>query len=315
MDHIRARIKQEQAQKYRNERRKLRQLWEDGGWEAVAEALDRRCPWCLRLLEPTISEGLNGDLLFVWPDYCGCAQEQANLALEKREAEQAAREWERLRWAEALNRSGMVGWLASATFESYEPREDWVGANVCKAGVMDYANALFGDAVNGKPWLILHGSYGTGKSHLAAAVIHEALRKGRRQCYFRVWPQYLKRLQKSWNHREGDEVTSDIVEELQQGTIIVIDDLDKKQPSRSGWAEDELFAVLNYRYNRALPTILTFNHSPDDPYVTPDGQTTSATALEAYLGRATLDRISQLAFDVIQFQGPSYRSSIEWKGV
>lgn len=260
---------------------------------------------------PKIYEAWKGKQI-IWPDSCGCVQEQANLTLEKKEAEKAARAWERELWKTSLVNAGLVGWLASATFESYSPREDWKGTDVCKAGVMDYTSALFENKLEGKPWLILHGSYGTGKSHLAAAVIHEALRRGRKQCYFRVWPQYLKRLQKSWNRRDGDEFTSDIVEELQQGSLIVIDDLDKKQPSRSGWAEDELFAVLNFRYNRTLPTILTFNHSPDDPYVTPDGKATGRTALEAYLGRATLDRISQLAFDVIQFTGPSYRSGIEW---
>lgn len=167
-------------------------------------------------------------------------------------------------------------------------------------------------------WLILYGQYGNGKSHLAAAVIREALAHGwttpstgsGRGCYFRVWTEYLKRLQASWKPRPDDleaEAEADIVAELQDGRLVVIDDLDKKDPTV--WTRGVLYGVLNYRYNAELPTILTFNFGPDDA----DPRAPGRLALEEYLGRASLDRLIGAACDVIEFGGPSFRSGVTWQ--
>ena len=87
-----------------------------------------------------------------------------------------------------------------------------------------------------------------------------------------------------------------------------IDDLDKKDPGRSGWAREELYTVLNHRYNAQLPTILTFNYAP----VEADPNAPGRLRLERYLGRALVDRVIGAAFDVVAFDGPSYRSGVPW---
>ena len=284
-------------------REHLRQLYAQGP-EAVAEALNRRCPWCQSLLVPQILDGWKG-LQAVFPDYCGCKGERAGLAAEEKRRQEALDEADRRRWTLGLSRAGLVGWLANATFESYTDREDWDGAALCRAGVWDYANVVLGGGLGDQPWLVLHGYYGTGKTHLAAAVVREALTHGWSQCSLRVWPDYIKRLQASFNHQKGEERTSDIVDELERGRLDVIDEIDKKEPSRSGFTENELFTVLNYRYNERLPTVLTFNHGPRDT----DRRAPGRMALERYLGRAILDRVVGAAYDVIGFDGPSHRWS------
>jgi DNA replication protein DnaC len=152
-----------------------------------------------------------------------------------------------------------------------------------------------------------------GKSHLAAAAIHEALNAGWTNCYFRVWPEYLRRLQVSWNRPKDDngewigESEADITEEFQKGRLIVIDDLDKRQPT--DWSRSVLYTALNHRYNAQLPTILTFNFGPDHV----DPKAPGRMALENYLGGAIFDRLLQSVFDVIEFNGPSYRSGVTLK--
>jgi len=156
--------------------------------------------------------------------------------------------------------------------------------------------------VDGK-WLILHGGYGTGKSHLAAAVIREAMEADVPQAYFRVWTEYLKRLQASWDDN-AREHTSDIERELASGRLVVIDDIDKRRPT--AWTREVLFTALNRRYNARLPTVLTFNYGPDDV----DRNAPGRLALEEYLGRATLDRLLEVSI-MVEFAGPSYRSGVE----
>jgi len=286
------------------------------GPEAVAEAYNLVCPWCGRRQTPRIVDAGEihtffrdkNRLVAIWPDRCGCEEERAGLARERERCHHRRQEFEAQKWIDNLRRVGLSGWLASATFESFTEREEWRGALICKSAVEEYADALLANELGDQPWLIMYGNHGTGKSHLAAAVVHEAMGRGWTRCYFRVWPEYIARLQASWNRQEGEERTRDVVAELQTGNLVVIDDLDKKQPSQSGWAEDELYTVLNHRYNKGLPTVLTFNHRPDDA----DPLAPGRLALEAYLGRAVLDRVIGAAYDVIEFDGPSFRSGVEW---
>jgi hypothetical protein len=51
------------------------------------------------------------------------------------------------------------------------------------------------------------------------------------------------------------------------------------------------------------------NYGPGDV----DAAAPGRLALEAYLGRAVLDRVIGAAFDVIEFSGPSYRSGMKYK--
>ena len=86
----------------------------------------------------------------------------------------------------------------------------------------------------------------------------------------------------------------------------MIDDLDKR--SATEWSREVLFSVVNERYNKGVPTVLTFNHGPGDR----DPKAPGRLALATYLGEAVLDRIVGAAFDVIDFDGPSYRSGVKY---
>lgn len=250
--------------------------------------------------------------MFIWPDLCGCPEEAQALQQQKTQAELTeAQQREQARCA-MLNRAGLVGWLAEADFEQFQPRHDWPGAMKCKERVMAYALALAGDSFevahhpvyrpHKKNWLIMYGHYGNGKSLLAAAMVREHLNFG---AYFRVWPDYERRIRGSYKP-DARETEDDIIAELQQGAFVVIDDVDKRKATE--FTRGVLYSVLNYRYNSELPTVLTFNYSPEDI----DPRAPGRLALEEFLGTAVLDRIIGSAFDVIEFDGPSYRSGIQW---
>lgn len=208
-----------------------------------------------------------------------------------------------------LSNAGLTGKLAGWTFEAFERRQDWPEAIKCQLTCQRYADLFIRQELGNHPWLILYGNYGCGKSHLAAAIVHEVIEAGAKRCYFRVWPNYLERLMNSFG-RSGDgtqkETTGEIVSELESGNLIVIDDIDKQHPTRSGWAEEKLYTGLNRRHNRNLATVLTFNFGPGDA----DPDAPGRLVLEKYLGRAILDRIAESQFAMVPFGGPSYRSKV-----
>lgn len=208
--------------------------------------------------------------MWIFSDNHGCRPEHKHNQTQAVKAAQERIDQERQWQIARLRSAGLVGWLGRATFDGFKDRQDWPGAMDCRARAMKYCDALIGGQIfPSQNWLILYGNYGNGKSMLAAAIVRAALDSGWSKCYFRAWPQYLERLKASW-HREKKQVFSedeapqetetDIINELQNGRLIVIDDLDKKPGT--DWTRSTLYSALNHRYNAELPTILTFNYSP-----------------------------------------------------
>lgn len=241
---------------------------------------------------------------------CDCEGAQAAIAARRDEEKERERQAEYAAFLTRMHHSGLKGWLAEATLDNYRRRKDWPGAIELCVQVRRFVDAVIQQQVGDRCWLILYGRYGTGKTHLAAAAIREAITHGISGCYFRSWTEYLKRLQASWDRQPGEQRSSDIVTELQKGTLVAIDDLDKRRDP-SGWAREELYTVLNYRYNARLATILTFNEAPS----TPDPDAKGRLMLERFMSRAIIDRVLGAKWAALNFDGPSYRSGVTWNAL
>lgn len=104
-------------------------------------------------------------------------------------------------------------------------------------------------------WLLLTGTYGCGKTHLAAAIANELLNAGR-TVIFQTVPDLLDHLRSTFG--PNSEISFDeFFEQLQSAPILILDDFGAH--SSSQWANEKLFQLLNYRYNLGLPTVITTN--------------------------------------------------------
>lgn len=321
---------QVQAERAIETRLRLRQLYEMG-LDAAARELDQHCNYCGGLLTPKFIIGYADRLTMIWPD-CKCDESKQYTSKLLEDKQKAHLDAQMQLYQARLNNAGLVGWLAKATFDNYEIPENYQAAANHKQVAIDYMQRfLAGDleyrayhphgslsleaaireynrkkSINN--WLILCGNFGNGKSHLSAAIIKAAIDAGRQNVFFRVWPEYLERLKSTFdktNDSSNEYTQAQIIAELRDGDLVVIDDLDKSQPTE--WVKSILYTALNFRYNEGLPTILTFNYSPSD--MSP--KNTGRLALEDYLGRAVIDRILDIS-TYIEFNGPSYRSGISW---
>jgi DNA replication protein DnaC len=104
-------------------------------------------------------------------------------------------------------------------------------------------------------WLVLHGGYGCGKTHLAAAIVNERLRRGG-PALFVVVPDLLDHLRAAFAPT-SEESYDDRFEAVRTAPLLVLDDLGTQAPTP--WAAEKLFQILNYRYNAQLPTVITTN--------------------------------------------------------
>ncbi len=114
-------------------------------------------------------------------------------------------------------------------------------------------------------WLLLDGTYGCGKTHLAAAIGNVRLERGE-AVLFITSPDLLDHLRSTYG--PSSEVAYDeMFDRVRNAPLLVLDDLGTENPSQ--WAQEKLFQLLNYRYSMRLPTVITTNADLDtlDPRV------------------------------------------------
>jgi len=115
-------------------------------------------------------------------------------------------------------------------------------------------------------WLLLLGGFGTGKTHLAAAIANHVVQDHRMQVYFAVAPDLLHYLRAAYAPTR-DTSYDERFEQIRSVYLLVIDDLGAEQSTP--WAVEKLYQIFNYRYNNRLPTVITSNSDLDslDPRI------------------------------------------------
>ena len=100
--------------------------------------------------------------------------------------------------------------------------------------------------------LFLHGSFGSGKSYILAALFHELAKKNY-QCAIIFWPEYL-------NHNRGlyPSEFSENLEKMKKVPLLLIDDIGAENTTPWG-RDDVLMPLLQYRMDHKLATFFTSN--------------------------------------------------------
>lgn len=148
--------------------------------------------------------------------------------------------------------------LKELTFENFEARGR-VGLGARQADSLEQAYnhaAQFARGMQG--WLLLQGGYGSGKTHLAAAIANFAVEVGLPTIFITV-PDLLDTLRFSFS--SADETFEDRFEEIRQVPLLILDDFGTQ--NATSWAQEKLFQIINYRYVNKLPLVVTTNLSLD----------------------------------------------------
>lgn len=121
-----------------------------------------------------------------------------------------------------------------------------------------YASQKFAEKPQG--WLILMGSYGTGKTHLAAAIGHYRAAMGN-EPIFTVVPDLLDHLRATFSPNSSASYDH-VFNQVRSADLLILDDLGTQ--SATPWAREKLYQILNYRYETKLPTVITTASSLDE---------------------------------------------------
>src|SRR5436309_15488451 len=137
--------------------------------------------------------------------------------------------------------------------------------------------------------LLLIGSIGVGKTHLAVGIIKELIVSKGIPSLFYDYRELLKQIQNSYN----DSVKATELEVLRpvfESEVLVLDELGAVKPTE--WVWDTVSLILNTRYNNNRTTIITTNY-PDDAARDSNGTTEFARAHRAARSETLGDRIGE----------------------
>ena len=177
--------------------------------------------------------------------------------------------------------------LTHMTFENFLPEGLGLSPDKQKNLRRAYETAR-AYADNPKGWLLLKGGFGSGKTHLAAAIANDRLLKGK-PALFIVVPDLLDYLRSTYS--PNSEVSYDErFESLRSAPLLILDDLGAQ--SATPWAQEKLFQLLNYRYNAQLPTVITTNQELEQ------------------IDLRTRSRLADVAIcEIVHIQAPDFRQS------
>ena len=108
-------------------------------------------------------------------------------------------------------------------------------------------------ATDPQGWMLFRGTFGVGKTHLAAGIANERVRLGY-QALLLVVPDLLDYLRASFSP-QGNVSYDKRFDEVRRAPFLVLDDLGTE--SATPWAKEKLFQLINYRYIAKLPTVVT----------------------------------------------------------
>jgi len=153
-----------------------------------------------------------------------------------------------------------LGLLHDRTFASFEPRdreglasEDLKSLERALLAAQEFAESPRG-------WLVFTGTYGCGKTHLAAAIANQRADLGNPPLFI-VVPDLLDHLRATFNPSSPISLDRRF-EEVRTTSLLVLDDLGTQ--STTPWVREKLYQLFNYRYSAELPTVITTADTLDE---------------------------------------------------
>ena len=129
--------------------------------------------------------------------------------------------------------------------------------------------------------LWLFGDTGTGKTTLAMLISKSALEAGKTVAIYSL-PKLLARIRRTYDAEPGGDSYLSLFEQLTSVDLLHIDDLGAEK--RSDWVLEQLYALINERYEAQRSVLVTTNLPHEQ--------------LEEQIGARTVSRLSQICDEV-----------------
>lgn len=214
-------------------------------------------------------------------------KEADQLAAAKAEAERLEQEKKRLLLEQALHRSAIPDEYRDKSFENF------VATTANQRGALDLSLRFvrgWDKAKTGGFGLLFYGKPGTGKSHLACAILHALL--GQTEGFYTRVHDISNHVRSTFGKRPTAD-TREVESFYADMPLLVIDEVGVQ--SGTDFEKQTLFSIIDTRLSCCRPTIFLTNLAPVD--------------MVPVLGERLVDRIKGKSV-VYQFEGASMRKPI-----
>jgi DNA replication protein DnaC len=157
--------------------------------------------------------------------------------------------------------------------------------------------------------LLLTGSIGVGKTHLAVGILQALVAERGATGLFFDYRDLLKQVQNSYN-RQVSATELEILAPVFDAEVLVLDELGASKPT--DWVWDTVAHILNTRYNDRRTTIITTNYANAGPLGTeagPRGVMREET-LGDRIGERMRSRLQEMCV-VVEMQGEDFRQKVK----
>lgn len=213
----------------------------------------------------------------IWSKCPGC--EKARMAAERARAMASAAEASRERLEAALERSAVPRRFVGRSFDGFVASTD--GQQRALEVARGYADG-FDQRLKAGHGLIFSGLPGTGKSHLAAAILQAIMPA--RVGFYVTCMGLIRMVRNTWR-KDSERSEGQVLAMLAGVDLLVIDEVGVQYGTDG--EQTVLFEVLDMRYQDQLPTILLTNQDKD--------------GFKGYVGERSFDRLTEscrwVAFD------------------
>ena len=175
------------------------------------------------------------------------------------------------------------------TFADYEV----TGGN---KGAVDAARMMVDGEIGG---LFIHGVRGTGKTKLAAIIANERARAGKSVLFASV-PDLMADIRASFDCGK----TAETVRAVKETPFLVLDDLGSEKMSE--WVGEQLFCIINHRYNERLQTVVTSNYSPTEIIAHMATVNGKGEVIDDMQGQRIMSRIYEMC-ERVEIRGADWR--------
>lgn len=222
------------------------------------------------------------------PVMCRCMREAEQKAKEKDEYNRKMQMLDRIRSASLLGEK-----YKDTTFANTDLS---VGGEFEKAfnRCRRYCE-IADDALEKGYGIYIYGNSGTGKTHLTACICNELIGQ-LRQCLFTNFFEISKLIRSTYNRNAEAE---GIIKRICDIDFLFIDDLGTEILKKNGednWLQEQVFDIINKRYNNEKPTIFSSNYSLNE------------LIEQRGMMEKTVDRIMEMSTAIIKLNGASYRA-------
>jgi DNA replication protein DnaC len=158
--------------------------------------------------------------------------------------------------------------------------------------------------------LLLTGSIGVGKTHLAVGILHSLVVEKGVRGLFCDYRELLKEIQHSYNPQVLT-TELEILRPVFEAEVLVLDELGAAKPTE--WVWDTVAHILNTRYNDKRTTIITTNYADGTAGGGATATAAQRAAREETLGDRIGDRMHSRLAEMcvtVQMYGPDFRKGV-----